>query len=91
MRQCAYVNAETALSTAQAAELLGVSRVRVRQLAVAGVLECQRTPLGRLFDEAHVRMVAERRRERAQHDERIALPERRGSGPWRPGEVRASP
>lgn len=47
-----------ALTTSEAARLLGVSAERVRQLADAGTLPCKRTALGRLFDPEAVASVA---------------------------------
>ena len=49
------------VGTAQAARICGLSEQRIRQLAVAGVLPCEETPLGRLFavDELHA-FVAQR-------------------------------
>ena len=49
------------LTPAQAARQLGISAIRVRQLADEGQLRCQRTPLGRLFDVADVERLAEQR------------------------------
>jgi excisionase family DNA binding protein len=40
---------DTMLTRGQVAALLGLSPERVRQLAAAGTLPSQRTPLGRLF------------------------------------------
>jgi excisionase family DNA binding protein len=56
---------EPMLSSSQAARLLEVSSERVRQLADAGKLPCERTPLGRLFDRADVEALAAERREAA--------------------------
>ena len=51
-------------STSEAARALGLSAERVRQLANAGVLPCQQTALGRLYDRAAVEALAARRRQR---------------------------
>ncbi len=47
-----------ALTTSEAARLLGLSAERVRQLADSGILPCKRTALGRLFDPKAVDAVA---------------------------------
>ncbi len=52
-------------STSEAARALGLSAERVRQLAKTGVLPCQQTALGRLYDRAAVEALAARRRQRA--------------------------
>lgn len=54
------------MTTSQAARELNLSRERVRQLADAGHLKVEETPLGRLFDGASVQRLAESRRVRAQ-------------------------
>jgi len=50
------------LSPTQAANRLGISTQRVRQLADAGQLAHVRTPLGRVFTRASVERLAEERR-----------------------------
>ena len=53
------------LTIAQAAEVLGVTPPRVRQLAEAGRLPYERSPAGRrLFQPAQVAVIARARRER---------------------------
>jgi excisionase family DNA binding protein len=49
------------LSTSQAAHVLGVSEARIRQMANDGTLECQTTPLGRLFSMEAVKALKESR------------------------------
>ncbi len=51
-------------STSEAARALGLSAERVRQLAKTGVLPCQQTSLGRLYDPAAVEALAAHRRQR---------------------------
>jgi excisionase family DNA binding protein len=58
--------AEARLTRGQVAALLGLSPERVRQLAAAGTLPSQRTPLGRLFRLADVKAYAATRAQ--QHD-----------------------
>jgi predicted site-specific integrase-resolvase len=50
------------LTRAQAAQRLGVSPERIRQLTVTGRLRCIQTPLGRLYHPADVLRLAEQRR-----------------------------
>jgi excisionase family DNA binding protein len=52
------------LSTGQAAQRLGVSSERIRQLVHQGELAATVTPLGRLFSEADVDKLADVRRRR---------------------------
>lgn len=51
------------LGPSEAARLLGISRDRLLQLVAKGLINCQRTPLGRLFDREEVERLAERRTE----------------------------
>ena len=62
----AGTGSETLLTRGQVAALLGVSPERVRQLAAAGTLPSQRTPLGRLFRLSDVETFAGTRHR--QHD-----------------------
>ncbi|WP_445185549.1 MerR family transcriptional regulator [Pseudonocardia sp. Cha107L01] len=48
----------TPLTRNQVARRLGLSPERIRQLSNAGRLQCTRTPLGRLYDEAEVERFA---------------------------------
>ena len=52
------------IGTSGAARLLGLSEQRVRQLAAAGQLPYEETPLGRLYavDDVH-RLIAQRERQ----------------------------
>jgi hypothetical protein len=52
------------LTPAQASQLLGVTPQRVRQMADAGQITCERTPLGRLLDPESVERVRDERRRR---------------------------
>lgn len=49
------------LSPTEAANLLGISSNRVRQLADAGKLVAERSPLGRLISRASVEQLREER------------------------------
>jgi excisionase family DNA binding protein len=53
---------DRAITTSEAARMLGMSAERVRQLANAGRLPCRQTALGRLFDPADVAAFAKLRR-----------------------------
>jgi excisionase family DNA binding protein len=57
-KERAGTGGETMLTRGQVAALLGISPERVRQLAAAGILPSQRTPLGRLFRLADVEVYA---------------------------------
>ena len=46
------------VSPAQAARILGVTTARVRQLALAGRLPFEQTPLGRIFPRDHIERLA---------------------------------
>lgn len=50
------------LTTAQAADILGVSAERVRQLVRTGELAAEMTPYGRLYARSDVEALRERRR-----------------------------
>jgi DNA-binding transcriptional MerR regulator len=68
------------LRTGQVAERWGITPQHVASMAREGILPCEMTPLGRLYDaEVIERLTKERRRRRARPDGRIAAPRQTGA------------
>jgi excisionase family DNA binding protein len=65
---------DSMLSRGQVAALLGLSPERVRQLAAAGVLPSQRTPLGRLYRLSDVEAYAKSRHQQSQDQQSTEHP-----------------